>query len=88
MFHGNGGNHGHRIPLAKIFYLRMRCNVFMMSYRGYGLSEGSPSEKGACFPSTTISGTSIHPLPFQACNLMLKLPSITSGNIPFSRKPQ
>ncbi|KAF5340323.1 hypothetical protein D9611_007810 [Ephemerocybe angulata] len=46
MFHGNGGNHGHRIPLAKIFYMRMRCNVFMMSYRGYGLSEGSPSEKG------------------------------------------
>ncbi|KAJ3532194.1 hypothetical protein NMY22_g7842 [Coprinellus aureogranulatus] len=46
MFHGNGGNHGHRIPLAKIFYMRMRCNVLMMSYRGYGLSEGSPSEKG------------------------------------------
>ncbi|KAJ2935289.1 hypothetical protein H1R20_g1806, partial [Candolleomyces eurysporus] len=46
MFHGNGGNHGHRLPLAKIFYMRMRCNVFMLSYRGYGLSEGSPSEKG------------------------------------------
>ncbi|KAJ7910444.1 Alpha/Beta hydrolase protein [Mycena leptocephala] len=29
MFHGNGGNHGHRIPLAKVFYLRMRCNVLM-----------------------------------------------------------
>ena len=48
MFHGNGGNHGHRIPLAKIFYMRMRCNVFMLSYRGYGLSDGSPSEKGKC----------------------------------------
>jgi len=46
MFHGNGGNHGHRIPLAKIFYLRMRCNVLMLSYRGYGHSDGSPSEKG------------------------------------------
>ncbi|KAG5638522.1 hypothetical protein H0H81_012160 [Sphagnurus paluster] len=46
MFHGNGGNHGHRVPLARIFYLKMRCNVLMMSYRGYGLSEGSPSEKG------------------------------------------
>ncbi|GLB41228.1 putative serine aminopeptidase, S33 [Lyophyllum shimeji] len=46
MFHGNGGNHGHRVPLAKVFYLKMRCNVLMMSYRGYGLSEGSPSEKG------------------------------------------
>ncbi|KAF7331591.1 Protein bem46 [Mycena kentingensis (nom. inval.)] len=46
MFHGNGGNHGHRIPLARVFFLKMRCNVLMASYRGYGLSEGSPSEKG------------------------------------------
>ena len=35
MFHGNGGNVGHRLPLAAIFYKRMRCNVFMMSYRGF-----------------------------------------------------
>ncbi|KAI0777406.1 alpha/beta-hydrolase [Trametes elegans] len=48
MFHGNGGNVGHRIPLAKVFYVKMRCNVLMLSYRGYGLSEGSPSEKGIC----------------------------------------
>ncbi|KAJ7438316.1 Alpha/Beta hydrolase protein [Mycena galericulata] len=53
MFHGNGGNHGHRIPLAKVFYLRMRCNVLMVSYRGYGLSEGSPSEKGLQIDSQT-----------------------------------
>ncbi|KII85336.1 hypothetical protein PLICRDRAFT_311900 [Plicaturopsis crispa FD-325 SS-3] len=46
MFHGNGGNHGHRLPLARVFYKKMRCNVLMLSYRGYGLSEGSPSEKG------------------------------------------
>ncbi|KAF9812445.1 hypothetical protein IEO21_06207 [Rhodonia placenta] len=46
MFHGNGGNVGHRIPLAKVFYVKMRCNVFMLSYRGYGHSEGNPSEKG------------------------------------------
>ncbi|KAG6370603.1 hypothetical protein JVT61DRAFT_11222 [Boletus reticuloceps] len=46
MFHGNGGNHGHRIPLARIFFVKMRCNVLMLSYRGYGLSEGSPSETG------------------------------------------
>ncbi|KAI0828536.1 alpha/beta-hydrolase [Trametes gibbosa] len=46
MFHGNGGNLGHRIPIAKIFYVKARCNVLMLSYRGYGHSEGSPSEKG------------------------------------------
>ncbi|KAG9105162.1 hypothetical protein FRC07_009556, partial [Ceratobasidium sp. 392] len=44
--HANAGNVGHRIPLAKVFYNKMRCNVFMLSYRGYGLSEGQPSEKG------------------------------------------
>ncbi|THH26554.1 hypothetical protein EUX98_g7628 [Antrodiella citrinella] len=46
MFHGNGGNLGHRIPLGRVFFAKMRCNVLMVSYRGYGLSEGSPSEKG------------------------------------------
>jgi hypothetical protein len=25
---------GHRIPLAKVFYVKMRCNVMMVSYRG------------------------------------------------------
>lgn len=45
-FHANAGNVGHRIPYARIFYSRMRCNVIMLSYRGYGLSEGKPSEKG------------------------------------------
>ncbi|KAL0959367.1 hypothetical protein HGRIS_014621 [Hohenbuehelia grisea] len=53
MFHGNGGNHGHRIPLAKTFFLRMRCNVLMVSYRGYGLSDGEPSEKGLCTDAQT-----------------------------------
>jgi len=53
MFHGNGGNHGHRIPLAKVFFMRMRCNVLMLSYRGYGLSDGSPSEKGLCLDAQT-----------------------------------
>jgi hypothetical protein len=34
MFHGNGGNLGHRLPLAQIFVMKMRCNVLLMSYRG------------------------------------------------------
>ncbi|KAH9991654.1 Alpha/Beta hydrolase protein [Russula compacta] len=54
MFHGNGGNHGHRIPLAKIFFGKMRCNVLMLSYRGYGLSEGTPSEKGLQIDAQTV----------------------------------
>jgi len=63
MFHGNGGNHGHRIPLASIFVMKMRCNVLMMCYRGYGLSEGSPSEKGFRIDSQTgLDYLTSHPL--------------------------
>lgn len=54
MFHGNGGNLGHRIPLARIFYVKMRCNVLMLSYRGYGRSEGTPSETGLCIDAQTM----------------------------------
>ncbi|KAH7101442.1 Alpha/Beta hydrolase protein [Auriculariales sp. MPI-PUGE-AT-0066] len=53
MFHGNGGNIGHRVPLARVFVLKMRCNVLMVSYRGYGLSEGKPNEKGIKIDSQT-----------------------------------
>ncbi|KAG6865265.1 hypothetical protein C0991_004004 [Blastosporella zonata] len=63
MFHGNGGNHGHRVPLARVFYLNMRCNVLMMSYRGYGLSEGSPSEAGLKIDAQTgLDFLTTHPV--------------------------
>ncbi|KAI1315624.1 hypothetical protein EDD11_000576 [Mortierella claussenii] len=44
--HANAGNMGHRLSIADVFFRQFGCNVFMLSYRGYGLSEGSPSEKG------------------------------------------
>lgn len=46
MFHGNAGNIGHRIPIAQAFSYNVACNVFMVEYRGYGASTGSPEEKG------------------------------------------
>ncbi|UZJ54736.1 hypothetical protein CBS101457_004056 [Exobasidium rhododendri] len=46
VFHANAGNMGHRLPLAAVFYKRFGCNVFMLSYRGYGLSTGQASELG------------------------------------------
>ncbi|KAH8111901.1 alpha/beta-hydrolase, partial [Phellopilus nigrolimitatus] len=46
MFHGNCDNIGYTIPLAQRFSKRLRCNVLMLSPRGYGLSEGKPSTKG------------------------------------------
>ncbi|WVQ72842.1 hypothetical protein IAR50_002403 [Cryptococcus sp. DSM 104548] len=46
IFHANAGNMGHRVLLARNFNVEHGCNVFMLSYRGYGLSEGTPSEHG------------------------------------------
>ena len=45
-FHGNSGFMGLRMSLIEIFVKNMKTNVLMVSYRGYGKSEGSPSEKG------------------------------------------
>ncbi|KAI4168965.1 MAG: hypothetical protein LQ343_005996 [Gyalolechia ehrenbergii] len=46
MFHGNAGNIGHRVPIAKALEEHIGCNVFMLEYRGYGLSTGTPDEDG------------------------------------------
>ncbi|KAF2405149.1 BEM46 family protein-like protein [Trichodelitschia bisporula] len=46
MFHGNAGNIGHRLPIAKLLSDDIGCNVLMLQYRGYGLSTGTPNEKG------------------------------------------
>ncbi|RDL40091.1 uncharacterized protein BP5553_00070 [Venustampulla echinocandica] len=53
MFHGNAGNIGHRIPIARMFMQRMGCSVFMLEYRGYGLSTGSPDEAGLMIDAQT-----------------------------------
>jgi abhydrolase domain-containing protein 13 len=45
-FHGNAGNIGQRLILGKYLYTICSCNVLMVEYRGYGLSEGVPSEQG------------------------------------------
>lgn len=44
-FHGNAGNISHRLHLYEQWH-RMGLSVFAISYRGYGKSEGTPSEAG------------------------------------------
>jgi len=44
-FHGNAGNIADRLQKIKVFHLT-GLNVFIFDYRGYGKSEGSPSEQG------------------------------------------
>lgn len=46
MFHGNAGNIGHRLPIARVLAEHIHLNVVMLEYRGYGLSTGTPDEKG------------------------------------------
>ncbi len=43
-FHGNGGNIGHRIDELALAHQRTGDNIFIFDYRGYGESEGKPSE--------------------------------------------
>lgn len=45
-FHGNAGNMGMRMDNLEEIYRKVKANVFILSYRGYGRSEGVPSEKG------------------------------------------
>ncbi|XP_043502021.1 protein ABHD13 [Polistes fuscatus] len=44
--HGNAGNIGHRLHNVVGLYRNIQCNILMLEYRGYGLSQGSPSEEG------------------------------------------
>jgi len=44
-FHGNAGNIGDRIESVEIFH-RLGLSVLIVDYRGYGSSEGDPSEEG------------------------------------------
>ncbi|KAJ0183736.1 hypothetical protein K1T71_000159 [Dendrolimus kikuchii] len=45
-FHGNAGNMGQRLSNVSGFYHKLNINILMVEYRGYGLSEGTPSERG------------------------------------------
>ena len=46
LFQGNAGNVSHRLDRAKLFVDRLDVDLFLVDYRGYGLSEGRPSESG------------------------------------------
>ncbi|OGT62817.1 MAG: hypothetical protein A2W69_01975 [Gammaproteobacteria bacterium RIFCSPLOWO2_02_47_7] len=50
--HGNGGNISHRLEKLWI-YNQLGLSVFIIDYRGYGLSESSPSEQGTYLDAET-----------------------------------
>jgi pimeloyl-ACP methyl ester carboxylesterase len=45
-FHENAGNIGTRMPNLEILVKKLNCNVFIVAYRGYSYSEGTPTEEG------------------------------------------
>ena len=45
-FHGNGGNLGTRVGQLERAHRLLGVHQFIFDYRGYGNSEGSPSERG------------------------------------------
>lgn len=47
-FHGTDKNASFRLKKVVGFYEQCKCNVLLLSYRGYGLSSGFPNERGMC----------------------------------------
>ncbi|MGH2350211.1 MAG: alpha/beta hydrolase, partial [Chloroflexota bacterium] len=45
-YHGNAGNVSHRLENASRFVDRFGLDIVLVDYRGYGRSEGTPSESG------------------------------------------
>jgi len=45
-FHGNAGNITHRYDMIRQMLMKLPVDVFIIDYRGYGKSEGMPSERG------------------------------------------
>ncbi|MBM3140188.1 MAG: alpha/beta hydrolase [Chloroflexi bacterium] len=45
-FHGNGGNIGDRVGHLALIRSELGVGVFIVSYRGYGRSGGTPTEQG------------------------------------------
>jgi fermentation-respiration switch protein FrsA (DUF1100 family) len=44
--HGNAGNVSHRRPVLRMFRENLDASIFVFDYRGYGRSEGTPTEEG------------------------------------------
>jgi len=56
-FHGNAGNAADRLERARILHDRFGLDIFLVDYRGYGRSAGSPSEEGLARDARAIYET-------------------------------
>ncbi|VAW85966.1 hypothetical protein MNBD_GAMMA17-1096 [hydrothermal vent metagenome] len=76
-FHGNAGNIYHRIP-DLLHLQKSGFNIIGVSYRGYGKSEGSPSEAGIYLDGKAVYQYAIEQLGFSAENITILGRSIGS----------
>lgn len=53
-FHGNAGNIGYRLPNAYYMFRELHSNIVMVDYRGYGNSEGIPTERGLSYDAESV----------------------------------
>ena len=53
-FQENAGNMAYRLPFLKSLVRVLDCQAFILSYRGYGRSEGSPSQAGLEMDADTV----------------------------------
>lgn len=53
-FHGNAGNIADRLDRARVLNERLGLDVFLVDYRGYGRSQGDPSEEGLYRDARTV----------------------------------
>ena len=89
-FHGNAGNIGHRLHNAQALYRHCGFNILLVEYRGYGKSQGSPSEMGGycvcvytgvIYVCIFLLMSPWKHLPIQGCILMLKLVLISCSHV-------
>ncbi|MDH4318526.1 MAG: alpha/beta hydrolase, partial [Desulfobulbaceae bacterium] len=69
-FHGNGGNIGHRLADLKRIN-SFGVNVLGVGYRGYGKSEGEPSEEGIYIDGESALAYVVQKLGFREENVYL-----------------
>jgi len=69
-FHGNAGNIYHRIPIL-IQLHNFGVNVIGVSYRGYGKSEGKPSENGIYLDGKAVLNYAQNILGFSYKNIII-----------------
>lgn len=68
--HGNSGNISDRVDTIKIYY-DMGLSIFIFDYRGYGNSEGRPSEKGTYKDAETAWNYLVEKMGFEPGNIII-----------------